>query len=78
MQLTIYEIGVHPEMQGKGLGKKALVKVLDIAKKKKATHIQLKCPVDQKSNSFYKHMGFKKIAVEAGRRRKLNVWKLSL
>ena len=77
-QLTIYELGVHPENQGEGLGKRVIDQMKVKAKKLGATCLLAKCPVDLKSNGFYLSQGFKKIRVDQGRVRKLNVWVLEI
>lgn len=66
--VVIYEICVPVEFRKNGIAK-AMVDFLP-------RPIQLKCPVDNESNNFYEHMGFTLIAVEKGKKRKLNVWRL--
>jgi GNAT superfamily N-acetyltransferase len=64
---TVYEIGVHPNWQGRGAGRM----MLDALPRP----IRLKCPVDNvRANNFYKWYGFKHEGVEEGKKRKLNVW----
>lgn len=59
---TLYEIvSVHP---GSG---RALLEALP-------RPLQLKCPVDNDSNGFYRHMGGTLKETVAGRKRDLNVW----
>lgn len=78
LQLTIYELGVRPENQGEGLGGQIIEKMIVKGKKVGATCLLAKCPIDLKSNGFYQAQGFKKVRVEQGRVRKLNVWVLEL
>lgn len=65
---VIYEICVPDEARGQGLGR-AMVEQLP-------RPIRLKCPVDNAANEFYRHLGFELVAVEPGKKRQLNVWKL--
>lgn len=64
----IYEICVADEARGKGLGRK-MIDLLPLP-------IRLKCPVDNESNKFYEHLGFKLVGIVPGRKRKLNIWLL--
>jgi len=68
---VIYEVGTHPVIRGKGGGKMLIEAVLT-----KCNIITLKCPVDNKSNNFYQKIG-KRIGVEAGKKRQLNVWEIN-
>lgn len=63
---VIYEICVNPEVRGGGLGL-AMINRLP-------RPVKLKCPEDNESNGFYKHIGCKLLGVEKGKKRKLNVW----
>lgn len=64
---VIYEICIDEKCRGLGLAKKTI----ELLPKP----IQLKCPIDNKSNKFYKGIGFTKIDIEKGRKRPLNVWR---
>ena len=74
-QLTIREIIVLPELQGKGIG----TKILNILKAKDCTSIFAKCPATLKSNKWYEA---KKFVLEdisyskSGTR--INHWRLEL
>lgn len=59
---VIYEIVSESGGTGKGLLREVPLPV------------RLKCPVDLASNGFYRHMGGTLVAVEDGKRRRLNVW----
>lgn len=63
---VIYEICVPKESRGKGLARQMIEMLLP--------PVQLKCPVDNESNDFYRHIGFSLIDVEQGKKRRLNVW----
>lgn len=68
---VIYSIAVPLEYNGKGIAKK-FIQMLD-------QPITLKCPVGNKSNEFYKHMGFTLLGVQKPKRpngRDLNIWTL--
>ena len=64
---VIYEICIDQKCRGLGLAKKTI----ELLPKP----IQLKCPIDNKSNKFYEGIGFTKIDIEKGRKRPLNVWR---
>ena len=64
---VIYEICIDEKCRGLGLAKKTI----ELLPKP----IQLKCPIDNKSNKFYEGIGFTKIDIEKGRKRPLNVWR---
>lgn len=66
---TIYEIAVHRDWRGRGVGK-ALMRAVGIP-------VRLKCPVDNVSNRFYEGLGMNLVRVEDGRVRRLNVWELT-
>lgn len=65
---VIYEICTDYRYRGNGVARKMIAAL--------SRPIQLKCPIDNESNNFYAAMGFKLIAVEDGKKRKLNVWEL--
>lgn len=64
----IYEICNDFKYRGNGIAKAMIEKI--------ERPIQLKCPIDNESNNFYKHYGFKLIEIEDGKKRKLNIWRL--
>lgn len=66
---VIYEICIDEKCRGLGLAKKTI----ELLPKP----IQLKCPIDNKSNKFYEGIGFTKIDIEKGKKRPLNVWRKS-
>ena len=65
---VIYEILTTPAARGTGLGR-AMVGML-------TRPIRAKCPEGLPSNGFYEKLGFTKVAVEEGKKRRLNVWEL--
>lgn len=55
----IHDVGVHPEFQGKGLGKKITNHLIDRAKKKGLKYLELtSSPKKEAANRFYKKFGF--------------------
>ncbi len=66
---TIYEIAVHKNYTGMGVGK-ALIDYMP-------KPIRLKTTQDNEgANAFYKHLGFTLLGIEQGRKRPLNVYTL--
>lgn len=63
---TVYEIAVHRDWRGRGVGK-ALMRAV-------GQPVRLKCPVDNASNRFYEGLGMNIARTETGRVRALNVW----
>lgn len=66
---TIYEIAVDKSRQGEGIGRAFIAAI--------PKPIQLKCTVDNKANQFYDRLGFRLTETVEGRKRPLNVWKLT-
>jgi len=67
---TIYEVAVDKTRRGEQIGK-ALIQAVPAPKR-------LKCTVDNdQANSFYQHIGMELTSVENGRKRPLNVWKMT-
>lgn len=63
---TIYDIGVHREYRGKGVGR-FLVDAVPCP-------TRLKCTTDNTANEFYEKSHFALVRTEEGRKRPLNVW----
>jgi len=68
---VIYEVVVDNEYRGKGIG----LECVNIVRGK-CLYLELKCPIDNESNKFYEKVGFKKVRVISGKKRKLNVWRI--
>jgi ribosomal protein S18 acetylase RimI-like enzyme len=73
-QTTIYELMILPEYQKMGYGKELINELVRQSLILNRTIIKLKCPVDNFSNGFYKHLGFELIQTVKGRKRELNIW----
>ena len=71
---TIYELCVKQKHRGNGLGRQLIEAIIVESKALGKQQIRLKCPISLEANQFYKRVGFQQIAVEAGKKRKLNVW----
>lgn len=66
---TIYEIGVHRDHHGQGIGRALLYAV--------PAPITLKCTTDNaQANKFYAGAGMRLEGVETGRKRNLNIWRM--
>ncbi|HIE11921.1 MAG TPA: GNAT family N-acetyltransferase [Desulfotomaculum sp.] len=76
--VSIYEIAVHPNWRGRGLGRILVDAVTNEARKEKIEALRLKCPVDLPANGFYARLGFVRTMVEDGKHRALAVWEKRL
>ncbi len=75
-QTTLYHIVVAPAWRGQGIGRRLIQALQQEAQRLDKHHIQLKCPQDLPANDFYPRLGFQLHAVQDGRKRTLNVWRL--
>lgn len=78
-QLTIREIIVQKDHQGRGVGRLMVNLLRRKARAAGATSLFAKCPVDLPANGWYEAMGFALEGTEttpSGRR--LNLWRLTL
>lgn len=75
-RLTIYNILILPEKEGKGTG----TKILDILKKvKNAKYLTAKCPADLPANKWYEKRGFTLFKTEKTKNgREVNRWVYNL
>lgn len=75
-QITIREIIVQQSEQGKGVAYSFLQQLKQV---KGASSIFAKCPIELKSNEWYKRQGFKLEGQETTKTgRMLNLWRLEL
>lgn len=66
---TIYDMAVHQDFVGQGIGRKLLYSV--------PTPVRLKCTVDNiRANRFYQAAGMTLAGREDGRKRALNIWEM--
>jgi ribosomal protein S18 acetylase RimI-like enzyme len=77
-QTTLSEICVHEDYRGQHIGKQLVNALVQECRKKSRQFIQLKCPTDLPANVFYRQLGFELSATEKGKKRSLNIWRLSL
>jgi ribosomal protein S18 acetylase RimI-like enzyme len=77
-QTTLSEICVHKDYRGQHIGKQLVNALVQECRKKSRQFIQLKCPTDLPANVFYRQLGFELSATEKGKKRSLNIWRLSL
>ncbi|HJR79994.1 MAG TPA: GNAT family N-acetyltransferase [Anaerolineales bacterium] len=78
LQTTLYRKTVAKKWRRQGIATKLVDAVVEEAKKLNREVIFLKCPIDNESNKFHLRYGFKKIRVDSGKRRKLNVYEYRL
>ncbi len=75
-QTTLYHIAVRVNYRRKGVGRLLITTLVAEAREREKKSIQLKCPLDLAANRFYYRMGFSRIGIELGERRRLAVWEL--
>lgn len=66
---TVYEIAVHRDWRGCGVGQ-ALMRAVGVP-------VRLKCTTDNSANRFYEGIGMVHTLTEPGRKRPLNVWEIA-
>lgn len=76
--VTVYHVAVVPEVRGEGIGRALLASVSHDAGTRGLEIIRLKCPVDLPANDFYARIGFRRVAIEAGSGRPLNLWEFGI
>ena len=77
-QTTLHNIVVESNYRKSGIGHKLIEFLEAESSLREQTMIQLKCPEDLESNAFYEHIGYKKVTVERGKTRRLNIWRKNL
>lgn len=75
LQTTLHNIVVESRYRKSGIGQRLVEFLEKESCSKKQTIIQLKCPENLPANIFYEHIGYKKVAVERGKSRQLNIWR---
>jgi ribosomal protein S18 acetylase RimI-like enzyme len=74
-QTTLYNIAVTLEYRGLGIGRRLIQSLLAEAKERNKKYVSLKCPVDLVANQFYEILGFHLYEIEAGKQRRLKIWR---
>lgn len=77
-QTTLYHIVVSPDFREVGIGRKLVMALRDEAITLGKHWILLRCPENLASNGFYLSLGFHLLAMEDGKMRRLNVWRLDV
>lgn len=77
-QVTLYEIGVLPEFQGQGYGRRIVEQIRIIGLLRKKKFMVAKCPENLPANKFYAAQGFELTHVQPGTKRSLNYWMRTL
>ncbi|MCA9946503.1 MAG: GNAT family N-acetyltransferase [Ardenticatenaceae bacterium] len=77
-QTTLYNVVVYPQHRKHGIGRQLVTNLEQEARKRGKSWVLLKCPEDLESNAFYEHIGYKKVTVERGKTRRLNIWRKDL
>jgi len=78
LQTTVAEICILKNYRGQGLGRELIDALVQECNRISRSYIQLKCPIDLPANEFYKRLGFCFVAIEPGKSRKLNIWRLQI
>lgn len=77
-QITLYHIAVEPGMQQQGIGRALIDALREVARETDCSQIALKCPTDLQANEFYQRYGFQLNEIQDGRKRPLNLWRLTI
>lgn len=75
---TLYHLCVDKSCREQGIGRKLVSTWEAYSLECGIKKLRLKCPVDLTANGFYHHLGFTRVAVEAGKKRSLVVWEKKL
>ena len=77
---TLYEIGITPHMQGKGIGHRLIDALIDDCQRMSSRCLRLSCPVELPANQFYRSLGFVRSTYRSrlGRSRPLYEWKFPI
>lgn len=73
-QTTLYELCVRQDKRGQGIGRALIGRLWQESQTHGKIRLRLKTPVDLSANGFYRHIGFRHVGQEAGKKRSLNVW----
>jgi len=75
---SLHELGVAEDCQSGGVGTFLVNDTIDACRVRGMQTLRLKTVVGLRSNGYYPRFGFKKVGLEHGRKRELNVYELSL
>jgi ribosomal protein S18 acetylase RimI-like enzyme len=78
LQTTLSDLCVDESYRKHGIGRFLIDTLFEESTQKGRSFILLKCPQDLESNAFYEHIGFVLERIEAGKSRKLKVWRLNI
>ena len=76
-QTTVYEICVAEDHRQRGVGRILLDALVEEAKERGKSFIQLKAISTIDANGFYLHYGFRLVGKESGRKQPLFVWRFT-
>ncbi len=77
-ETALYDIAVDQQHQRQGIGRSLVQTLIANCRQVQRTSIIVRCPLDLPANVFYQAMGFTHVQLEQGRRRALNVWRLTI
>lgn len=75
---SLHELGVAEDCQSMGIGSYLIEETMKASRCRGMQSLRLKTVVGLRSNAYYPRFGFKHVGVESGRKRKLNVYELTL
>jgi ribosomal protein S18 acetylase RimI-like enzyme len=77
-ETALYDICVARTEQRRGIGRLLVEALAVICHAADRSTIVLRCPDGLPANGFYERLGFRQSGIEAGRRRRLVVWRLTI
>jgi ribosomal protein S18 acetylase RimI-like enzyme len=77
-ETAIYDICVDDQLQHQGIGRAMVSALASECIKVPRSAIVLRCPEGLPANDFYQHIGFYQDGIQAGKRRRLVVWRLPI
>lgn len=77
-ETALYDICVAKNWQRQGIGRMLIATLRESCYVHQRYTIIARCPADLPANAFYARLGFQQVTVEAGRRRPLVLWRLTL